>query len=220
MIAAIELAVLAQLKASESDLGFAWRRLETLPDDWENYLALKRGQIVGPAAWIGFTGWTATETMEGEDGPVLHADATFALLVGHTSKRPDEAANRHGGPDPATEPGSYRLVVGATAMLHEQMLGLDLVSPIAVGNCQPLPRSKMMADLSLSVHGLILSCRFPVVLAGGDDAAAIEALHANWDIPLLGQPVPVDADPVAPGVQLPDDAHADATDHLTLETDQ
>lgn len=220
MIAAIELAVLAALKARESALGFSWKRLLTLPDDWESYLALKRGEIVGPIAWVAYTGWTNTERVDTDDGAQLHVDGTFALLVGNTSKRPDEAANRHGGPNPATEPGSYRLALGAAAVLSGQMLGLDLVSPIKVGNCQPLPRSKAMADLFLSVHGLVLSCRFPIAIVGEGDPDQLLALHANWDIPLLGAPVPIDADPVAPGVQLADDDHADATDHLDLETDQ
>lgn len=220
MIAAIELAVLARLKALEEPLGFAWRRLLTLPDDWESYLTEKKGEIVGPIAWIAFTGWSDADRVDTADGEQLEVTGTFALLVGNTSKRPDEAANRHGGPNAAIEPGSYRLALGAAAALSGQMLGLDLVSPIEVGNCQPLPRSKAMADLFLSIHGLVLSCRFPIAIVGEGDPEQLLALHANWDIPLLGAPVPIDADPVAPGVQLPDDDHADATDHLDLETQE
>lgn len=212
MIAAIELAMLARLKAMQPALGFAWRVLETMPDDWENYLARKKGEIKGPAAWVTFTGWRDDERI----GDALHVTGTFGLLVGNSSLRPDEAANRHGGPDIAKEPGSYRLALGAAAVLAGQMLGLDLDAPVEVGECQPLPRSKAMIDLNLSVHALMLSCRFPIQLAGDSDDDALKAMHVNWDMPLFDFPFPLDADPVAPGVQLADDVNADATDHLDL----
>lgn len=215
MIAAIELAVLDRLRAMEGALGFAWKRRLTLPDDWEAYLDSKGTEIVGPAAWIGFTGWTETERSNDQ----LIVDATFGLLLGNTSDRQDEVANRHGGPDAAKEPGSYRLALGAAAILSGQMLGLDLATPIEVGACQPMPRSAKMKSLRLSVHALILSCRLPIQLSGdgGDDPAALAALHVNWDVPRFGDPIAIDADLVAPGVQLPDDFHADATDHLIFE---
>ncbi|WIA55477.1 DUF1834 family protein [Sphingobium sp. WTD-1] len=217
MIAAIELAVLARLKAMQDALGFAWNRLDTLPDDWEAYLAAKRGEIKGPAAWVGFTGWSDPESWG--DG-VIAVTGTFGLVVVHSSARPDEAANRHGGPNPAKEPGSYRLALGAAALLDRQMLGLDLVAPMTVGDCQPLKRSKAMQDLNLSGHAMMLGCRFTIQLAGDDSDEELAALHVNWDVPAFGTPHPVDADPIVPGAQLPDDPHADATDHIALqETD-
>lgn len=217
MIAAIELAILARLKSMEPVLGFGWRRLETLPEDWEAYLTAKGGELRGPAAWVGFTGWRGAAI----EGDQLVVDGSFGLVVANSSSRPDEQANRHGGPDPATEPGSYRLVLGAAAVLADQMLGLDLVAPMMVGDADPLKRSTVMKQLKLSAHAMMLSCRFPIVPAGDDSDAALEAIHANWDIPEFLRPFAVDADPVAPGVQLPDDAHADATDHIVLsqETD-
>jgi len=214
MIAAIEQAILARLRVMEPQLGFAWRMLETMPEDWESYLD-RKGELRGPAlAWIAFTGWTDTERHNDE----LVVEGSFALLVGHISARPDEAANRHGGPDPAKEPGSYRLALGVAAILAGQMLDLNLSSPIEVGACEPLPRSKAMTALKLSLSVIDLSCRFPIQLTGdgGDDPASLAAIHANWDAPAFGQPVPVDRDLVAPGVQLPDDFHADATDHIHL----
>jgi phage gp37-like protein len=214
MIAAIELAILARLRAIEPWLGFVWGRLDTLPDDWEAYLARKPGELRGPAlAWIMHSGWGDTE----RENDQLVVDATFGLIVAHISARQDEVANRHGGPDPAKEPGSYRALLGATAALAGQTLGLDLTRPIEVGACQPLPRSKAMIALNMTAALIDLTCRFPVQLSGGDDPAALLALHANWDLPPFAIPLPVDADPVAPGVQLPDDDHATATDHLTFE---
>lgn len=212
MIAAIELAILARLKAMEPALGFAWRRLETLPEDWEAYLGDMKGELRGPAAWIGFTGWRNAEIEDGQ----LVVDGSFGLVVASSSSRPDEQAHRHGGPNVAAEPGSYRLALGAAAVLADQMLDLDLVEPISVGDADPLKRSARMKELKLSAHAMMLACRFPILLAGDDSDDALEAIHANWDIPLFGDPDPVDRDLVAPGAQLPDDAHADATDHIRL----
>lgn len=220
MIASIELAVLARLQAMEGALGFTWGRLETMPDDWENYLGRKKGELRGPAlAWIASTGWSDAQ----RENDQLVVTGHFALLVGHVSARPDEAANRHGGPNPAIEPGSYRLALGAASVLAGQTLGLDLTRPIEVGDCEPLPASKATTALNMTVSLIDLSCRFPIQLTGEgeDDPAALEQLHINWDVPDYGLPIPVDRDLVAPGVQLPDDAHADATDHIQLnpETD-
>jgi phage gp37-like protein len=220
MIAAIELSILARLKATAPALGFDWRWLKTLPEDWENYLDLKGGEITGPSAWVGFTGWTNSERNFEEGGDQLVVDGSFGLIVGSVSARPDELANRHGGPDPAKEPGSYRLALGAAAVLAGQWLDLDLVSPIEVGACQPLARTKAMAARNLTCHALVLSCRFPILLAGDAAPADLGALHANWDIPRFATPWPVDSDPVADGPQLPDDAHADATDHITFQESQ
>lgn len=217
MIAAIELAILARLQAMEPALGFTWRRRETLPQDWESYLSEKRGEITGPAVWVGFTGWSNPE----RENDQLVVDGSFGLVVANRSARSDEQANRHGGPDPAKEPGSYRLALGAAAVLAGQMLELDLVEPLEVGDATPLKRTAMMKELKLSAHALMLSCRFPVQLAGDGDNAALEALHVNWDIPQFAMPWPVDRDLVQPGTQLADDFHADATDHIVLpqETD-
>jgi phage gp37-like protein len=213
MIAAIELAVLDRLRTMGAAIGVTWRFLDTLPEDWESYLVRKKAEIKGPAAWIAFTGWGKAEQV----GDQLLVDGSFALLVANQSFRPDEAANRHGGPDPLKEPGSYRLALGAAALLAGHMLDLDLVTPIEVGAAELLPRSKAMMDLQLSVTLLDLSCRFPIQLSGDGDLAALEALHVNWDMPALNLPFAIDRDPVAEGVQLPDDANADATDHIILQ---
>ncbi|MGE4323988.1 MAG: phage protein Gp37 [Sphingobium sp.] len=216
MIAAIERAILHRLHATEALVGFPWRRLDTLPDDWENYLETKVGELRGAAAWVGFTGWSNAE--EAGDGAV-HVDGTFGLIVAQASSRQDEVANRHGGPNASVQPGVYRLDLAVTAALSGQTLGLDLVRPIAIGDCQPLPRSAKMKALGMTAHGLMLSCRFPIQIAPADvadlTADDLAAIHANW----ATRPGMVDADPVAPGVQLPDDIHATATDHIPLQGD-
>lgn len=216
MIAAIELAILERLRSMGDAIGVTWRFLDTIPHDFDAYLARKKSEIKGPAAWVAFMSWDKAERIGGE----LIVDGQFALLVANQSVRPDEAANRHGVGTPL-EPGSYRLALGASALLAGHMLGLDLVAPIEVGAAELLPRTKTMIDMGLSITLIDLSCRFPITLSGCDSPDDLDALHANWDMPPFGLPFIIDRDPVAPGVQLPDDAHADATDHidLTQETD-
>lgn len=212
MIAAIEQAVLDRLEAMGAAIGVTWRFLDTIPHDFEAYLQRKRSEIKGPAAWVAFMGWDKAERVDDQ----LIVDGSFALLVANQTQRPDEAANRH-GVGTATEPGVYRLALGASAVLGGQMLGLDLVTPIEVGAAELLPRTKVMIDMGLSIALVDLSCRFPIQLSVGDSPPELEALHVNWDMPLRGLPFVIDRDPVAAGVQLPDDANADATDHIILQ---
>ncbi|WP_052507988.1 phage protein Gp37 [Sphingomonas hengshuiensis] len=219
MIAAIELAMLARLKAV-ADAGAydfpRWRTLSTYPDNWDAYLE-SDAQIACPAAWVVFAGWQGTED-DGDD-QVRVLRGSFGLMVADENLRADEAYQRHGGPDPAKEPGSYRLILGAVAALSGQTLGLDLYTPLEAGPLRAVRPTDALRKRKLSMYAVEFTCDFPLIVVGDGetDPAALEALHANWDIPLFGQPLPVDRDPVAPGVQLPDDYRADATDHLELE---
>jgi phage gp37-like protein len=219
-IAAIELGMLARLKAVADAGGvpFTWRTLETYPVDWEEFLA-SDAKIRCPAAWVVFAGWNATE--ETNDGWVV--DASFGLMVADENSRPGEAARRHGGPNAATEPGAYLLLLAAAGSLAGQTLGLDaIVSPIALGPCRPVAPSAASGARNMARYAAELTCRFLITPTadGADAPEELQALHANWDIPAFGSPFPIDRDPVAPGTQLPDDARADATDHVELETDQ
>lgn len=215
-VAAIEQGMLARLK-SVADAGgvpFAWRTLETYPVDWEEFLA-SDATIRCPAAWVVFAGWNATE--ETNDGWVV--DASFGLMVADENSRPGEAARRHGGPDAAIEPGAYLLLLAAAGSLAGQSLGLDaIVSPIELGPCRPVAPSAAPSRRTMARYAAELTCRF-LITPTPDGAAApeeLQALHANWDIPAFGSPIPIDRDLVAEGPQLPDDPHADATDHVPL----
>lgn len=212
MIAAIELAMLARLKAvaDTGALGFQWRTLATFPDNWEDYLA-SDSVIATPAAWVVFAGWDRAEVI-GDD---LHVqDAHFGLMVADENSRPNEQYQRHGGDNPAKEPGSYRMVEGAAISLAGNDLGL-LSRGLLPGPLRPVAPTAASKSRRMSRFAVDFTCDFIVTLAG-DDPAAIEQLHANWDIPAYASPFAVDRDAVRPGAQLPDDFHADATDHVDL----
>ncbi len=219
-IAAIELGMLARLQqvAAAGGVPFAWKTLETYPVDWEAHLE-SDAQIRCPAAWVVFAGWNGTE--ETNDGWIV--DASFGLMVADENVRPGEAARRHGGPDAAIEPGAYLLLLGAAGSLAGQSLGLDaIVSPIALGPCRPVAPSAAPNRRAMSRYAAELTCRFLITPTddGADAPEELQALHANWDIPAFASPFPIDRDPIVGGIQLPDDARADATDHVELETDQ
>lgn len=225
MIAAIELAMLARLKAvaDGGGTGFAWKTLATCPDDWEEFLN-SDALIQCPAGWVVFAGWQSTElTTDSATGRdmIIVRGGSFGLLLADENLRPSEQYQRHGGADPAKEPGSYRLALAAVASLANQTLGLDLSTPLQAGPLRPVVPTAASAKRRMSRYAIQFTCDFPLVLVGDGetDPAELLALHANWDIPEFGDPVAVDADPVADGVQLPDDVHADATDHIILEQD-
>jgi phage gp37-like protein len=217
MIAAIELGMLARAKAvADSGVtGFVWKTLTTYPEDWDAYLG-SDVEIRAPAMWVVFAGWTDAErTDDGE----LHVTGSFGVMVADENLRPAEQYQRHGGPVVANEPGSYRLVVAAVTSLAGQSLGLPLVSPLEAGQLRPVRPSDAMRKRRLSMYAAEFTCRFPLALVGDGetDPADLEVLHANWDIPAFDSPFAIDGD-VAAGRQLPDDADADATDIVTLET--
>jgi phage gp37-like protein len=219
-IAAIELGMLARLKAvaDAGGLPFAWRTLETYPLDWEDYLNAT-AQVQCPAAWVTFAGWTATE----ETGEGWVVDASFGLMVADENDRSREVHRRHGGPDPAKEPGAYLVLLGAVGTLAGQSLELDAMArPLAPGPCRPAVPSVAAEQRKLARYACEFRCSFVITPTpdGAEDPEDLAILHANWDVPAFASPIPVDADPVAPGIQLPDDAHADATDTVELEIDE
>jgi phage gp37-like protein len=218
MIAEIELRALARLKqvADAGGVPWRWRTHDSLPVDWDEYLA-SDAVISCPAVWIVFAGWSVPE----EQVDDVAVQATFAIVVADENNRQDDpAARRHGGHDPAKEPGAYRLLLGAVASLHGQTFGLDLLRPLRVGPARPVVPTARTRTRRLSIFAAEMTCLMPIAAAIDGDLSPeeLQVLHANWDIPALDDPAPIDADPVAPGVQLPDDGHADATDHLRLET--
>lgn len=217
MIAQIELALIARLKAvaDAGVLPFAWRTLATYPDNWEDHLE-KLTDLPTPAAWVVFAGWNSAEIVDDE----LVVEASFGLMVADRSERAEEQYQRHGSTN-AARPGSYRLLIGAIAALAGQDLGL-LTRAIIAGPARPVAATAASVKHNLSRYAVELRCSFAIALVGNLDEIdpdTLELLHANWDMPPWNWPRAIDADPVADGVQLPDDFHADATDHLTLEND-
>lgn len=211
MIAAIENAILARAKAAADAglLGYHWKLLETYPAKWDDLFNAKV-EFRAPALWVGFTGLDAF--IETGAGDVL-TDAHFGVCVGAQNLR-NETATRHGGASVA-EPGSYQLMLDVIGLVVGQSLGLD------IGRIKPVEESLVdlvgteLGKRNVSMRALHVKTQINIAALAVDDGdlAPFETFHANWDVPPFGS---VDADPDAPGVQLPDDAHADATDQVAL----
>ncbi|MDF7776870.1 DUF1834 family protein [Sphingomonas sp. AOB5] len=223
MIAAIEQAMLARLRAVEGSLGFSWKTLTTFPNPWEADL-YSDALVQCPAAWVTFSGWNgAVQAYNAETGEdELHVTGSFGLMIADENRRPGEQYQRHGGPNPATEPGSYRLLLGAVAALEGQSLNLGLVKPLSCGPARAVAPLVGDTKRPMSRYAVELTCTFPIAVTGDGetDPDALLRLHANWDLAPFGDPVPVDRDPLEPGTQLPDDDHADATSVVSLGVEE
>lgn len=211
MIAAIENAIIArlQLAASLDLLGYRWLTATTYPADWDLYLKDK-GTLRAPGFWVVFAGGPKPEKGFG----TIRQKCVFGLIVLARNER-SETATRQGGPI-AKEPGSYKLIEDAIALLSGQTLGLD-IDAIETGAVRIVRPQGALAEFKGSMLGVELTTAFEITQMPTDlasvDPVPFTILHANWDIPPFGG---VDAEPGTPGIQLPDDVHADATDHLEL----
>lgn len=211
MIGAIENGILAVLRAygDAGALGYRFRSLETYPEDWDEYL--KEKVLQAPAAHVVFAGFSRTA---GQPlAPVLRL--TFGLVLTAENLR-NETAQRHGGPDPAIEPGSYQLAWDAMAMLAGNELGLP-IGPLEIRSLRQVARFPAIRERK--IHMLALELTTDVQVHGidldGGELPDFALFNADWDLPPFGN---VDADPAQPGVQLPAGASADATDQVHLET--
>lgn len=211
MIAAIENAILARLKAaSDADLlGYKYRTLETYPADWDEYLKDKN-VINAPAAWAVFAGMKMVDGPTG--APVWRL--SFGVVFMAENAR-SETATRQGGPDQAKEPGSYKLVEDGLLLLVGSDLGMPIgdLKPVSVRTVSRFPALK---ERKVSMYALELETdvMLPIEDVGADELPPFELFHANWDIPPHGN---VDGDPDEPGIQIPADETADATDDVHLE---
>lgn len=215
MIAAFENAALARLAAAGDAgvLGYKYLTLESYPANWDVYFREKQPR--SPGAWVVFAGFSKGEKV-GFGG--LRAEANFGLVVMAENAR-NETAQRHGGPTSA-EPGSYQLAMDAIALFQGQDLGLDM-DAIEIRGChivrtEAIAKERKISMLALelvttiSVQAASISGSFPVRELGD-----FATFHVDWDIPPFGG---IDADTGTPGIQIPDDAHADAVDDVHLET--
>lgn len=203
MIGAIENAILARLKAASDAgvLGYQFRTLKTYGTDFDDRVEAEEVKDQWPAAWIVFSSWPApTELAPG----TWEVSPTFTLVLGARNFR-NEQATRHGAADGAV--GSYQLIQDAVVLLQGRKLGLDMM-PLAPGAC----RSLFNADLArqgVSLFAVDFSTSFITEpQADADELDDFTDFHANWDVPPFGN--------VAADGELPDDAGADATDHVEL----
>ncbi len=211
MIAAIENAMLARLRACEGPgkLGYSFKTLETFPEDWAAYLTAKP-EIRCPAAWATFAG---AQDLREEDNGTISALGTFFLIVAAQSAR-NETSSRHGGRE--GEPGSYQLAADALVLLNDQDFDLDIDGLSPGRSLQQVQLPEAQRKRGLSAIAVEFETRFWLQPLAFEQEVPqpFTALHANWDLRPFGS---VDADPAEPGVQLPDDAGALATDHVELE---
>ncbi len=215
MIASIELAMIAALRvaAETRPLGYAWRTLETYPEEWDSYLK-EKGDWKAPAAWAVFAG--ATSLRFTDLGAVRVEGAQFGLVVAAENLR-NEAATRHGGPEGTAEPGSYQLALDALSILAGSNLGLDIdpLQPRAIRLVRPFDalKERKVSMLALQFETGFEFSTFPI----DAELDAFETLHIDWDVPSFGG---IDGDPAEDGIQLPAPAtgpgSADAADHLIL----
>lgn len=211
MIAAIETAILTRLKAAEAGvpLGYDWRLLETYPADWDAYFKNKT-QINAPAAWVTFAGFE--RIAKSNEGPI--GTAAIGVVVAARNLR-NETATRHGAEAGGkVEPGSYQLMLDAIGVLVDQDFDLDITG-LKLIETRQVDAAGVAALRQMSVFALRFQTDVTIPALPFDDVAAdpFERFHANWDIAPFGG---VDSDPTTPGVQLPADATADATDHMEL----
>lgn len=218
MMASIENAMLAQLKAASDAgvLGYRYKTLESYPVDWDEYISEKGAGLPAPAAWATFAGWRPVER---EDMGSSRVILTFGLVVMAQNLR-GETATRHGGPDQAREPGSYRMAFDAAALLQGRDFNLPIDS-LKIGQLRFVPRLPAWKERKVSMLALelISGCAIEAIQlpAEGGELGDFETFHANWDIPPFGN---VDGDAEAEGIQIPADDTADATDHVELETEE
>lgn len=188
MIGAIENAIIGQLKIrSESGaLGYWYRTLDTYPDDFDAYFADKKGLLRAPAAWCVFL--ALDDCDDRNDGAGVTGTGRFALVVAGQNLRNEQAA-RHGGPDAQVEPGSYQLATDAARILSGNWLeesGVPLVRPIMVAGLRLVQRTPMMAQNNLSLVAVELRCTFPLGEWPRRDDGDFARLHADWDVPPIG----------------------------------
>lgn len=211
MIGALENQMLDRLKAGASSgrLGYAWKTCESYPADWDGFFKEKR-QINPPGVWIGFAG---TQKISLLGSGMMQIDAVFGLTVIASNLR-NEQARRHGVPG-AGEVGSYQLIIDALSLLINWRPASG-TRAITAGRLRHVRPGEVLTEMKASMMAVELFASFeaPTLPAQLDapDLADFERFHANWDVQPFGG---IDASAQA-GVQLPDDGHADATDHVEL----
>lgn len=190
MIGTIENAIIAQLKAASDNgvLGYAYRVLETYPDDFDQYFAAKKGQFRAPGAWCVFL--ALDDCDDADDGVGVVGTGRFALIVAAQNLR-NESATRQGGPDADAEPGSYQLAVDAARILSGNWLedsegNSPLIKSISVAGLRLVQRTRMMAENNLSLMAIELRCSFPLGSFATGNPADFQKMHVDWDVPPIG----------------------------------
>ncbi|HUO23122.1 MAG TPA: phage protein Gp37 [Caulobacteraceae bacterium] len=186
-------------------LGYTYATTDSWPKEFDDYLSSQT--IKYPALWSVFGGVRSTERVtKGR----WRSHATFGLVAAAENKR-NERSRRFGGTE--SEVGTYQMAQDIVALLGDQTLGLDIdaLAPVSIEPVETsdIPKLKQISMLAVTFATALYfeTEQMPT------DAFPFKTIHANWDPAPYGH---VDADPVKPGVQIPDDAHAIATDIVNL----
>ncbi|WP_067734491.1 phage protein Gp37 [Novosphingobium naphthalenivorans] len=186
MIAAIELGILAVLKAAgDADvLGYKYVERDTFPDEFEQYLE-SVPNLRTPAAWVAFLGMDQFQDAGDDSGP--SARLRYALVVGTQNLR-NEQQTRHGD---GGQPGSYQLAIDAIALLSDNDLSavnedIALQKAISVTGGRLVNRTPQMKKQALSLVAIELECRAVFGSFTSGNPGDFKSFHADWDIPAHG----------------------------------
>lgn len=189
---------LVQAAQDEDALGYKLKKLATYGGEFSDGV----DQMVRnfPAVLVIFAGATRISKTNNR----TKFAARFGLICCAKNLRSEEAAR---GGD-SSKVGSYKIALDMVLLLMGQTFNLE-IDPLTIEAINPLSNDKSDKQLA-SIYGVDISTTFEV--EGGVDPERLgvfETFHANWDIPVFGNvPLPI-----------PADDKADATDHITLETD-
>lgn len=197
MIGEIENAIVQRIDTAT--LGYKPRKVATYGAEFS--MGLERIVRDFPAFLVAYQGG---ELMQ-ERRSSFKFSARFTVICCANSLR-NEAAARQGA---GSGVGSYQMAQDVVRLLSGRTLDLS-IDPIRPTAIQALINDRADQQLA-SVYGVELTTAFNFDLAPNpatiDD---FETFHANWDIPVHGN---VDKN-------IPSDDSADATDHITLETEE
>ena len=198
MIAAIENAIIAAVKAQEASgaLGYELKTLRTYGGEFAD--GLDRAVPNFPAVMVLFGGGPVSK-----EGAALKVTARFLIICAASNIR-NEAAGRQGD-EVSGKVGSYQIMLDMIRLLSNQNFDLD-IEAIRITNTRALINDRVNQKLA-SVYGVDIETSFSIDgLSDLTDVGIFETFHANWDVPEFGNV----------STTLPADQTADATDHVTL----
>lgn len=202
MISQIEDAIIKRISdvngTGDSKLGYTLKKIATYGGEFTEGLRSVIRDF--PAVWLLYFGQTLLKSTNNKQT----FKVTFNIMVAATNLR-NEAAARKGADGKV---GSYQLVEDMIALVAGQTLGLD-ISAFQVTRVRPLLNDMADKDLA-SVYGIEVTTNYTTErMDDPGDIGDFRTFHTNYDIPEHGN---VDKD-------IPSDDSADATDHVTLETE-
>ncbi len=207
MIGDIENAIIKRIIDASGNapgkLGYGFKKVETYGGEFAD--GFDRIVKLLPAVLIIYDG----SKVNRDNDPYYDLTATFRIIIGGQSLRNEKDA-RQGS---TNKVGTYQMVRDIQRLLSGQTFGLP-IKPM-----RPLGDRSLYQDKSdrglVSLYGLDFSVDYTETRYSdpdiADNSAEFRQFHANWDFPPFHEK---QTPPI-----IPDDENADATDHVTLETE-